>query len=89
MSNPRQTCACGVQAKLIRYVDGKKTCDTCRPVNRSGTFLRRLEGEVREYHRDVVQPLKKDGTINPDYIEVYGEKKLKKALNAHGKRRNA
>ena len=83
------TCGCGCQSKVIRYVDGKKTCDRCHPVNRSGTFLRHLEGEAREYDRDIVQPLRKDGTMNEDYLELYGKEKFDKAIKAHAKRRNA
>lgn len=69
----RITCACGYQAPYIRYINGKKTCDKCTPQARSGTFLRKMEGEVREYQRDVLQKYNKDGSLNEDFKEVYGE----------------
>jgi hypothetical protein len=83
------TCACGCQAKVIRYVDGKKTCDRCKPVNRSGTFLRHLEGEAREYDRDIVQAVNKDGSINENFVELYGREKAEKVIKDHATRRTA
>lgn len=62
------TCACGAQVQVIRYKDGKKTCDRCNPTNLSGTFLRRLEGEKQYYAADILQP-GMDG-----YDELYGKK---------------
>ena len=82
------TCGCGCQSKVIRYVDGKKTCDRCKPVNRSGTFLRYLEGEAREYDRDIIQVVDKNGALNPNFVEYYGKEKANKALNDHAKRIN-
>jgi len=61
------TCSCGHQVKVIRYKDGKKTCDYCNPTNLSGTFLRRMEGEKQYYAKDILQP-GQDG-----FEELYGE----------------
>lgn len=83
----KTTCSCGAQMDLIRYVDGKKVCDRCSPINRSGTFLRRMEGEARAYARDIVQPYK-DGRVNEDYLELYGKKKFEKAKQDSKLRRN-
>lgn len=68
-------CSCGRHVDVIRYVDGKKRCDHCLPINRSGTFLRKMEGEAREYQRDILQKYNKEGSLNPNFIEVYGEGK--------------
>lgn len=68
-------CGCGAYTDVIRYVDGKKVCNRCAPQSKSGTFLRRMEGEAREYARDIVQKFNKDGSINPDFTELYGNGK--------------
>ena len=68
-------CGCGKYVEVVRYVDGKKVCQFCSPVKRSGTFLRRMEGEAREYARDIVQKYNKDGSLNPNFTELYGEGK--------------
>lgn len=70
-----QQCSCGKSADVIRYKDGKKVCNRCEPLKKSGTFLRRLEGEAREYDRDIIQKYHKDGSLNPDFIELYGKGK--------------
>lgn len=67
MNRRGMTCACGWQVNTIRYKDGKKTCDHCAPLNLSGTFLRRMEGEARHYAKDILQP-DQDG-----FTELYGE----------------
>lgn len=67
------TCSCGAQVDVVRYADGKKVCNRCTPTSRSGTFLRRMEGEKREYARDIVQKYNKDGSINENFTELYGE----------------
>lgn len=66
---PKMTCACGAQMLIIRYKDGKKTCDRCSPVNLSGSFLRRMEAEKQHYAKDLLQP-GDDG-----FKELYGEGK--------------
>lgn len=66
-------CSCGAHVDVIRYVDGKKVCNRCTAQSKSGTFLRRMEGEAREYARDIVQKYNKDGSVNPNFIELYGE----------------
>lgn len=83
------TCGCGAQVKVVRYQDGKKVCQRCSPVKRSGTFLRRMEGETREYHRDILQVVDKEGALNADFVELYGKEKADKAIKDHSKRRNA
>ena len=32
-----------------------------------------MEGEIREHAAAVVQKYNKDGTLNPDFQELYGE----------------
>lgn len=59
-------CACGAATDVIRYVNGKKTCNRCNKPNLSGTFLRRMEGEKQHYAKDILQP----GDIGFD--ELYG-----------------
>lgn len=73
MEKRRVTCSCGAQVEWVRYLNGKKVCQRCNPVNLSGIFLRRLEGEAREYDRDILQKYLKDGSLNPNFQEVYGK----------------
>lgn len=61
------TCSCGKKVNKLRYQDGKKTCDYCNPLNLSGTFLRRLEGEKQYYAADILQP------GQAGYEELYGK----------------
>ena len=66
-------CNCGNKTNTIRYVHGKKTCQKCAPQNLSGQFLRRLEGEANYYQADIQQKYKKNGTINENFQQIYGE----------------
>ena len=66
-------CDCGQKTNTIRYVHGKKTCQKCAPQNLSGQFLRRLEGEALYYAADIQQVTKKDGTINENFVQLYGK----------------
>ena len=68
-------CNCGKKVAVLRYVAGNKTCDYCNPQNLSGKFLRRVMGDRQEHEKDILQPRNKDGTINKDYVEVYGQPK--------------
>ena len=60
-------CDCGNKTNILRYKNGKKTCNKCAKLELSGTFLRRLEGEARYYAKDIIQP------SDPNFKEVYGE----------------
>lgn len=60
-------CSCGNKTTMLRYKNGKKTCNKCNPNNLSGTFLRRMESEIQHYAKDVLQPGQNG------FEELYGE----------------
>ena len=80
-------CDCGQKTNTIRYVHGKKTCQKCAPQNLSGQFLRRLEGEALYYQADIQQKYKKNGTINENFQELYGEGKNTNRASLRKKRK--
>ena len=66
-------CQCGWEAKTITYVNGKKTCSYCKPRSLSGQFDRRMNQDRQHFAKDILQKFNKDGSINNNFKEVYGE----------------
>ena len=66
------------------------TSHTCKPclISRSGTINFPLQGEwsrharreLDENAKDVLQPLKKDGTINKHFVQVHGTRSIEKEM---------
>lgn len=72
------TCGnCGNEgAHRFIYRNGKRFCDACDPEHHSelsGSFLRRMEGAVRDNARMTTQAFRKDGSRNPDYEQLWGK----------------
>lgn len=51
---------------------------TNKPVH--GEWSRNAEREKDAHSKDILQPLKKDGTINKHFVEAHGTRSLKKEL---------
>lgn len=66
-------CACGNKTESIRYVNSKKVCNKCEPKSLSGQWERRIMGERMQHAKDILQKYNKDGSINKDFQEAYGE----------------
>ena len=73
----RFTCSCGNKTLSLRYYGGKTHCDKCSPqnLNLSGAFERRINSERQQYAKDILQPKNKDGSVNEDFVKVYGKGK--------------
>ncbi len=74
------TCSCGRKTTAISYIDGKKRCYDCKSNTLSGKWERENTMERQYYAKDILQLKNKDGTINQDFVNAYGEKQVKKLL---------
>lgn len=45
-----------------------------------GEWSRKAQTERNEFAKDILQPLKKDGTVNKHFVEAHGTKTLQKEL---------
>lgn len=69
-----------------KYDEDSNTCEPCllerldevKPVY--GQHTRIVNGEKEVHHKDILQPLKKDGTINKNFVSVHGTKSIEKEM---------
>lgn len=50
-----------------------------------GEWSRNANAEKDAHSADILQPMRKDGTVNPDFVKVHGTKSLKKELKVSDK----
>lgn len=50
-----------------------------------GSWTRNAQAELNAHAKDVLQPLKSDGTINKHFVEAHGTKSIQKELKVSKK----
>lgn len=79
-------CKKNVVSLFGRYDVDSNTCEPClqkysqddKPMY--GEWSRHAEAEKNAYSKDILQPMKKDGTINKHFVQAHGTKSLEKEL---------
>lgn len=60
----------------------ERSIDT-KPV--AGEWSRHAKADMETHSKDILQPLKKDGTVNRHFVEAHGTKSLEKNLKVSRK----
>lgn len=69
------------------YDEDSNTCEPCLVLSYRrdndptyGEYSRHAQAERNAYSKDILQPMKKDGTVNKHFVQAHGTKSIEKEL---------